>query len=293
MTTSRSVLLIGGPDAGKTNYLARLCIALHGKNASLHMPTNPNNAEHLTGIATCMLGGKFVTHTPHESIEAIVAPIESTDPASPFSADLVVPDWSGEAWLATFRDRAWPQEWDRYFESSCGFLLFVRINSEQTTCPLDWVGSWELLQMPTPPADTEHKIPTQVMMVDWIQFIMAASARVRKTPLPPRIGVLISAWDFAPREFIERGPDAYLAKEMPLLSQFLLANSDRVQARVFGISSSGGNLDDTAYHDAYLAKDPRAAGYVVSGAPPQQSPDPTVPLRWALGIDDSPLRGVP
>jgi hypothetical protein len=256
------------------------------------MTTTPKNAEHLTGIAASMLNGKFVTHTPHESIEAIVVPIESADLDNPFSAELIIPDWSGEAWLATFRDRSWPQEWDRYFEPTCGFLLFLRINSEQTTSPLDWLASWELLQMLSRPADADPRVPTQVILVDWIQFILAAAARVRKSPLPPRVGVVITAWDLAPCEFTELGPDAYLAKEMPLLSQFLLANTDRLQSRVFGVSSSGGNLDDTNYQTAYFDNDPRMAGFVVSGTPPRRTSDPTVPLRWALAIDDHPAREV-
>jgi hypothetical protein len=121
-------------------------------------------------------------------------------------------------------------------------------------------------------------VPTQVKLVDLLQIVdMARSSRG-----VIRLALIASAWDVVPEEL--GPPRTWLHKELPLLEQFLLANSNRFATEVFGVSAQGGDLTrDSASLLSTTNAEERVT--VVCGTAAAASHDITLPLSWALRVD--------
>lgn len=275
MSVATTVVFVGGPGSGKSNYLFRAWIAIEHETGLLRKAGLPPDLDYLHDGASRLFSGEFA---PHTSIDApSTAEIPIALPGLSKASVLTVPDVSGEVWDAVYHRREWPIAWDSYIESRCGIVLFIRAGSPHNAKPLDWL-TCERLHKTQGGTSGDKRVPTQVMLVDWLQTLRSLAL---KTGQSPRLSVVISAWDTVDSELL---PPDYLAQEFPLLSQFLVAGMHGFDARVFGVSIAGGDLDDTQYRDEFLAGNPTEYGYCVvqQGRRAKKTPDVLLPLYWAL-----------
>lgn len=306
-----SVLLLGGPDAGKSNFLFRFWIAIDDDGGGALMKDGlPTEVEYLRIGAERLLEGEFAPHTSKEVHERVAMPVKSSASAGAPGGMLVVPDVSGEQILAIYRDRQWSQVWEDLISPRCTCLLFIRAGSDEVVAPLDWATCFEkygvVIGAPQPaeqaavgsvgaagsnanPTDDEKVAdpPTQVVLTEWLQFLRLAFTAVVGGSFRPRVGVVISAWDAVPIDQQPAGPVAYLKDNFPMLHQFIEANDDRFDFQVFGVSIVGGDLkNDEEFRQTYLNGTPREFGFVVQSllGPLTQSPDITLPVAWALRL---------
>lgn len=292
----RSVLLIGVPDAGKTNFLMRLWLTLDAGGGMLAKAGLPTNLDYLKTGTEHLLMGEFAPHTPQDVEDRTEIPVKSTSAGYEFRGKLVVPDLPGEEILSVFQTREWSSDWEDQIKAGCGCLLLVRVDSSELIAPLDWLNCaaylGSALQQASAPKDPASKVktPTQVVMVDWLQFLRKAfTDRVGGT-YKPRVGIVVAAWDLAPYDQKEAGPEAWVHSNLPLLHQFIRANDDEFDFDYFGVSITSGDLkSDEDFKASYLKGDPRKAGEVVHtlfGAV-ETSGDITLPVAWALGVVDA------
>ena len=89
----------------------------------------------------------------------------------------------------------------------------------------------------------------------------------------------MSAWDLVLSEEL---PIEWLAKELPLLNQFLINAHCRLDFRVYGVSAQGGQLPDDVDRLAAYSNTSDRIQVVLDGLP---SHDITAPIRWALNVD--------
>ena len=120
-----------------------------------------------------------------------------------------------------------------------------------------------------------QKSPTQVALVELLQFLTQDLG----VAIPTKVAVIISAWDTVTKNE-EISPQSWLAKYLPLLAQFLDANSDSFEREVFGISAQGGVLPDDKEQ---LMKCVTASERIRVSFRGQKSNDITLPIRWAMG----------
>jgi hypothetical protein len=290
---ARSVLLIGVQDAGKTNFLSRFWLSLEAEDGILTRAGLPSDIDYLKTGADHLLKGEFAPHTPHDVHDKTEIPVKTTSGGHEFFGSLVVPDLPGEQVLSVFQTRQWSGEWEDQIRSGCGCLLFVRVDSPELIAPLDWMNCPGQLGSPLPEVSPEKdqtgkaKPPTQVVLVDWLQFLRKAFTERVSGSYKPRVGIVVAAWDLAPNEQKAAGPEAWIASNLPLLSQFVQANDDQFEFAYFGVSVASGDLAaDAGFKADYLKGDPRRAGEVVhslSGAV-EASTDITLPVAWALGF---------
>jgi len=292
----RTVLMIGGPDAGKSNFLARLWLALRLGDSALANSELPPDLEYLKTGASHLLKGEFAPHTSSDVHDQTPIPVKSSVGGKTLSWTLVVPDLSGEEILSIFRTRQWSEDWEGAIREGCGCLLFVRIDSDELIAPLDWVNCPINFGAPLPAVvpekDTKNKAktPTQVVLVDWLQFLRKAFTEKVGGEYKPRVGVVVAAWDRAPNEQSQAGPREWVTANLPLLSQYIEANDDEFEFTYFGVSVAEGDLKtDPEFKAAYLSGDPRRAGEVVHSlsGKVETSRDMTLPIAWALGTLDA------
>jgi len=286
---SQSVVLVGGPDAGKTNYLGRLWMALDAEKGTITKNGMPAQVEYLRAIAASLNSGAFAQRTPPGVFESTTIPVKWTDKSTCKCGELVVPDCAGEQWERIHRDREWDSDWEQSVASMAGCILFFRGTSEHNIAPMDWSSQSELMKCLEESAangESPHKLPTQVILVDWLQCLSNAYRDIQETELPLRVSIVLSAWDMVPKESQGSDPDEFLSANLPLLHDYLSANPSLFRSKSFGVSISEGVLSegDSPFMRRYLG-DPSTTGYVVlsSKGNVAKSKDLTLPLAWAFG----------
>lgn len=274
-----SVMFVGGPSSGKSNYLFRTWIAIEHETGKLRKNGLPDELDYLHDGAGQLLTGSFAPHTSRNVTTTCEIPVSFIGANT--SEKLTVPDVSGEVWNEVYERRQWPLSWDSYLAANCGFVLFVRAGSPHNVKPLDWV-TCERLYKNRAAAKPDRRVPTQVYLVDWLQILRQLVTERSGSAHKPRLSVVVTAWD---RVQTDPTPQEYIAREFPLFDQFLRAALHGFEARLFGVSVVGGDFSDPAFRAEYLSKDPIASGYSITarGRQPARDPDVLEPLYWALG----------
>lgn len=279
---TRSVVLLGGPDTGKTNYIGRVWSALDAGKGRLHAAQQPVDIRFVLEVADHLFSGHFAPRSEHadqrRDFEVVVAEERGEDGTA-----IVIPDISGELWLNAVQDGEIASDWMHELCRADGALLFVRVGSDQDVRPLDWVTSQKLLAKLG--GEDQLGLPTQVMLCELIRFL-EVSLTHRPDGQLPRLSVVVSAWDLVdPGKFAE-GPKAYLEREYPLFAG-RLRDIDRLHVRVFGLSVVGGDLkSDMEYRDELLESGLDGRGWVAvedDAGNWHKDDDLTLPIAWVVG----------
>jgi hypothetical protein len=285
--SGRSVILLGGPDSGKTNYVGRLWPALDAKTGRIVAAKQPQDIGFVMDTAEHLFQGHFAPRTEltdsRRDFEVIVAPADGGEETA-----IVVPDISGELWRNAVINSEIAEDWMQELARADGALLFVRVGSDQDVRPLDWVTSRKLLAKIGQDDDDRQQLPTQVMLCELIRYLELKMAD-RPDGGSPRLAMVVSAWDRVDASTFKEGPEAFLAREYPLLAG-RLKDSSRLDVRVFGLSVVGGDLkDDPAFRDTFLEEGLDQHGWVARRDPAtadkwEKVKDLTLPVAWAVGI---------
>src|SRR5581483_5361049 len=134
-----SVILVGGPDSGKSNYIFRLWLAISNNEGCMSANGLPTHLEYLKDGCQSLLKGEFAQHTPHDVYSENVIPFRAATSDGMRTGEVVLPDCHGERWISIFKKREWTREWEDRIAEPCGVLIFVRAASDQLESPLDWM----------------------------------------------------------------------------------------------------------------------------------------------------------
>ncbi len=279
---SRSIILLGGPDSGKTNYIGRLWRALDDGTGALHAAEQPEDINFVLEVADHLFQGGFAPRSEHSDARRDFEVVVAAKKDGPQSK-VVVPDMSGELWRNAVIDNEIAPDWMVELRRADAALLFVRVDSDQDVRPLDWVTSRKLLEKI---GDEEDQgLPTQVMLCELIRFLEDSLADREDGGLP-RLSVVVTAWDRVDAGKFEQGPVAYLEREYPLVAG-KLADLKDLNVQVFGLSVVGGDLKhDPKYRQAFLKAGLDGQGWVAvnDGDRWRKDPDVTLPVAWAVGL---------
>lgn len=279
---SRSIILLGGPDSGKTNYIGRLWCALDEGNGSLHAAEQPKDIQFVLEVMDHLFEGGFAPRTEHSDSRRDFEVVLAVDKGGP-EARVIVPDVSGELWRNAVMDNEISSEWMDELTQADAALLFLRVGSDQDVRPLDWVTSRNLLEKIG--NEDDQGIPTQVMLCELIHFLEDSLAE-REDGEFPRLSVVVAAWDLVDAQQFEQGPMAYIEREYPLVAG-RLADINALDVQVFGLSVVGGDLKyDPEYRQAFLEEGLDGQGWVAvqDGDTWRKDPDITLPVTWAVGL---------
>jgi hypothetical protein len=281
---NRSIMLIGQPDSGKTNYLARVWESLRAEDGMLKL-VDATDIQYLEEVIAHLLQGEYAPRSDkniEESKQDITLTVRQKN--SDEEVDLLVPDVTGELWRGAVSNLDLPQEWMTRLENSDGALLFLRVGSDENHQPIDWVTSRRLMALVGNDAKKESVLPTQVLYSELLRFLQLKLTSSR-TERSRRVAVVVSAWDRLDPEQREATPLAYLRKEYPLFAG-RLENLDDLEIRLFGLSITGGDLqDDPAFKATFQNGDLKDFGYTVITLPDgtiERSPDLTLPINWLV-----------
>ncbi|HXO71603.1 MAG TPA: hypothetical protein VN838_21800 [Bradyrhizobium sp.] len=282
----RSVVFMGGPDSGKTNYFGRLWATLRAGDGTLVATEAPREIKYVEGILAHLLQGQFAPRSDKTLEEGQDLSISAKFAGDNESFQITMPDVSGELWKRLVETGELPQQWVNDLKSAAGALVFVRVGSDLNVAPLDWVtaaGFLRLRRAAGVGAEAEpYKIPTQVFLCELLRFI---EYRLGETDgaSRQRVAVVVTAWDKLDAVRAAEGPSAYLAAEFPLLAG-RLADISRFDVRVFGISVVGGDFIDEEFKQRFFESTLKLSGYVVTEdeGRVEQKLDLALPLSWVV-----------
>lgn len=283
MSETRRVLAVGLPSSGKTTFLAALWHALRADEISprLRLLRAPVDREYLMTLENEWLACEQVGRTlPTAEQYDIQIPVQFSDGQA---VTLTFPDLAGETIEAQWVSRAWSSAYEAMSSEAEGLLVFVnptRYTEALTIVDLNAVAEEASALSQDPHNQTQdwrpETTPTQVQLVEVLQFIMERPNRVA------RVAVIVSAWDtIADGSPSVPTPAEWLRVRAALLHQFLYSCVGQDAVRVFGVSAQGGVLPRDA---ARLQDCVRAAEKVRVVTTEGQSHDITTPVAWVVGI---------
>jgi hypothetical protein len=277
-------MLIGGPDSGKTNYLARLWKALQSGTGQLKL-VEASDIKYVEDALAHLLQGSFAPRSEkntEESRRDFV--VTMTSQGSGKEIKVVVPDVTGELWKDAVSSSELPEEWMNQLKESSAALLFVRVLSDLNVAPLDWVTARDLLKMGWAEPSQDESMPTQVLLSELLRFLQL-TLRKRSNGGVPRIAIVITAWDRLDAEAKALGPAGYIETQYPLFSG-RVDDASSVEIRLFGSSVVGGDLGaDPVFRQRFFEGDLNTSGYVVQeiDGKVREELDLTLPIAWLAG----------
>jgi len=292
MSTSNesTILMVGLADTGKTNFLI-------GLDVILDKPVDPDGLCHsnraddrsyVQPLRSKWLRGEEIGHSSRQASKPTHQLI-LRHPASGTRATFSIPDHYGETFDSQFVTRSMRQDFVLQLKHATGIILFLHCKDQADNELLDhptFVEQTPIIKVSDDASDNNKWMIElackQVKVVDILQFV----AEIRETPL--RVAVAISAWDLverAPASVTPKTPSSFIAKQWPLLNQFLDSNSKTFPFRVFGVSARGGG--NTPDEKKRLTELDNVSERVVIVDGDHRSNDLTRPVRWLLGMLDN------
>lgn len=284
MTLDQAKVVVAGlPKSGKTTFLAALWETVSSRyiSTSLQLKSLKGDYEYLNAIRDAWADCNEVSRTPIAAERVVTMVLE--DPQSHRILELHLPDPSGESFKNQWVDRTAPAAYKDFVEVASGVAVFLHpLYVEDGTLIKDAQAALVGIERPvsaiqgsdeaTVPFDLS-RVATQVILVELLQFI----AQLRPHDNPPRVAVIVSAWDLVPVG--ERAaPSEWLRKNLPLLEQYLVANREAAPFKVFGVSAQGGDLKDAQNLRTFQRPTDRIS--VTDGQ--TESKDITWPVRWLI-----------
>ncbi|MEI2636659.1 MAG: hypothetical protein V9E92_07425 [Methylotenera sp.] len=276
--TSKQHSIIGLPGSGKTTFLAALWHLLDAGEVSSKFTLEKLSGDN-TYLNNIVEAWRKCDEVPRTSIAAESdVSIHVRNTATSQTAILHFSDLSGESFDQQFAKRTCSKDYVQGFESDGGILLFVtadRASEGMTILDLPAVAIED-----TPgPLEIEHpewspeKVPTQVRLVDLLQFIQHPPFRHGFR----RLAVIISAWDVIDTPNLQ--PIKWLERELPLLFQFLKSNPDTFDFQVYGVSAQGGDVTGPQKSELVEAIPSQRIACV---GPNTEQHDLTSPIAWLM-----------
>jgi hypothetical protein len=246
------VVLIGLPEAGKTSFLAALWYLVQHSQASsrLRLDTLDGDSTYLNRIAAAWAGYELVPRTQIDSEKIVSMLLKDVKTGSPLT--VIFPDLSGESFNLQWTTRQFTRSYDEFLKGATGGILFVTPLKYRKPIRIDAATPLveiilEGMEKEEPVQDTSapqkpwnpERVPTQVELVELLQFISSREG----FGAPFRLAVVVSAWD----QLLSLGqpPADWLAKEFPMLHQFLESNRDKFETAVYGVSAQGADYRQT------------------------------------------------
>jgi len=288
--SENSVVICGLPASGKTTFLAALWYIVFERRAAdarLKFDSLKDaDFSHLNAIMRRWQHAKEQIHT--EITSAKIVSMNLKDDAGR-RIRMTFPDLSGESFQQMWEDRECDPNLAELLRDGAGIVLFVHADKikhpmgvAETTrqaAGLDGAAAGAGATKEWHPKDA----PTSVQLVEMLQMMRCPALQVRAR----RLAVVLSAWDKVMEEESEITPDEYLARELPLLDQYLRNGDGNWTVRTYGLSAQGGDFERDGETDDEARNEKVAAIRLLDDASsrirlttPEPSHDLTEPIAW-------------
>ena len=277
------LVLLGGPNSGKTHYAGQLYGRLRRRPGLLRIRNDqgtPPDLSALEEVLHCLENGHAAAHTPSGTWAEVLLPLEDGQ-GKPMN--LRWPDYAGEQLKSVFEQRTVSEVWQSRLCKAQGWLLFIRIKSE-TTYP---EALPELAQQPkgrnVAAIGRTGSWDANAYWVELLQILLHVAGLGTVARLAqPRLVVLLSCYDEL--ESIDHlTPKQILAQRLPLVSAFIDSLWLPDAASVWGLSALGRLLEKDSADETFIYEGSEYQGWIVPPEGGGSDADLSRPLAWLLG----------
>lgn len=274
------IVLLGGPNSGKTHYFGQLYGRLRRHAGQLQLRNElgtPTDLSALKEVLHCLENGHAASHTPTGTWAEVLLPLVD---AQGSEMNLRWPDYGGEQLETVFKDREVPEAWRDRLSSSNGWVLLIRLHTE-TAYPDALAELGERAKHNNGSVARPGVWDANARWVELLQILLHVAglgtvARLRS----PRLTVLLSCYDEL--ETSEALPSNVLATHLPLVSAFIHSLWADEAISIWGLSSLGCALDKNSENDKFIDEGPEHQGWVIAPNGGEPDADLTQPLAWLL-----------
>ena len=245
---SNSVLVCGLPGSGKTTYLAALWHLVQSKEIETELALQSlafGEYEYVNEIRRRWQRGRKQIRTVGTAPE-IGLDLKSRDGRT---GRLLFLDHSGETFDQLWELRSCSQAVAEQLRIRRGVALFIRSEGIKTPMALSdmlqieremqeampELGAWQVKEVQTEREWSAADGPDQVKVVDLLQVL----AEELQTVPQERLAIIVSAWD---RLSEYSSAEEFVARRLPLLSQYLQAGNHPFEYRITGSAPRAVNM---------------------------------------------------
>jgi hypothetical protein len=274
------LVLLGGPNSGKTHYAGQLYGRLRRCPGLLHLRKDHGTPPDLTAleeVLRCLENGHAAPRTSADTWAEVSLPLVDERGRA---MDLRWPDYGGEQLRAVFDQRTVPDDWRSRLIKATGWVLLIRLKSEtkypdafeeltklpeNRNCKPARAGSWD----------------ANAHWVELLQILLHVAELSHVARLQhPRMAVLISCYD--EMEETDAPPREALAKGLPLVSSFIDSTWAADAVSIWGLSSLGRLLEVDSADESFIDVGPEFQGWVIPPGGGARDPDLSSPLAWLV-----------
>lgn len=274
------LVLLGGPNSGKTHFAGQLYGRLQRRPGSLILRKEqgtPADLSALEDVLRSLEAGHAAEHTHADTWAEVLLPL-SDDSGS--GIDLRWPDYGGEQLRAVFEQRSVRESWRERLSKADGWVLLIRLKGEITYPD----ALEELSKCPSStgmPIARASSWDANARWVETLQMLLhVAEVGTARRISRPRLAVLLSCYDeLGP---IDGTPRDVFAAKLPLLTSYIESTWAGDAVSVWGLSALGRLLERNSSDDNFIDQGPEAQGWVVPPTGGPRDTDLTRPLAWLL-----------
>lgn len=281
--SSDNILIIGGPNAGKTHFGGQLYGRLESRKFEYKIAVNnkPTDLSIFQEVLDNLAEGKRAHHTEasaNKSIELI------TEDSLGNNVIFSFPDYAGEQVKMIVNDRRVNSIWKDYIDKSTSWVLFIRLHDIQIIEDIINRG------IPNPEELQKRKeqiplvkISDAAHFVELLQtLIYIKGLSVQNKIEKPNLTIVISCWDLLGLEG-NTLPSKVLEERLTLLYDFVTNNWKLNSLRILGLSSTEKTLTDDP-DDDFIDQTPVKFGYIINSKGELEK-DLTLSINTFIGKD--------
>ncbi|MHB1117795.1 TRAFAC clade GTPase domain-containing protein [Sideroxydans sp.] len=273
------IVLLGGPDSGKTHFAGQLYGRLKRNPGLLELRDTPADLSALEEVLHCLENGHAADHTSAGTWTDVLLPLKDKHGNE---LDLRWPDYGGEQLRTIFTERQVTEAWRSELRKADGWLLLIRLKKE-ITYPDALAELAKQTSASNSSAARAGEWDGNARWVEMLQILLhVAGVNSVSHGEQPRLAVLLSCYD----ELTTDGllPSQVLAEYLPLVAAFIDSIWKPSDVSIWGLSALGCLLEPKSENESFINQGPENQGWVVR-PDGQQDSDLSRPLAWLLGAE--------
>jgi hypothetical protein len=274
-----NLLILGGPDSGKSTYRAQLYQRIEHEEGELQLVQSVGDMSALQGDVERLLQGLSPLHTNLDIYNSTTLVVKD---GAGREVSLEFADYGGEQIRRISELNTVPAPWVERAQQSSAWLFFLRIDRLRSAKSFmtEPVETTPRLSGALEPLSSEQS--GELSAIETLQrLLFVRGASLRDQLAAPRLGIFLSCWDELTDGERKQPPNAILEQRGPLFSRFVQANWKSDEYNLWGLSSTERRLPDKDPDEDFARKGPERAGYVVLNTG-NTSADLTIPIGWLM-----------
>lgn len=275
------LVLLGGPNSGKTHYAGQLYGRLQRSPGLLKLRKDQGTPPDLTAleeVLNSLANGNAADHTSADTWVEVLLPLVDDQG---HGLDLRWPDYGGEQLMTVFERRMVPEAWRSRLSRSEGWLLLIRLKGE-TIYPDTLEGLTKRSEEHNGAAARPGTWDANARWVELLQILLHVAGLGTVPRLQtPRLTVMLSCYDeLSTNDLL---PREVLAKHLPLVASFIDSIWTPDAVSVWGLSALGCLLEKNSENENFIDEGPEYQGWIIGPEGGLPDPDLSRPLAWLLG----------